>query len=478
MHTRQPKIEESNSRAAANRNTNPVVSPQKAPQGKRQLQVQVPLQLQPIPGGWPEAFKPDSGRFSRTGISDKSAQYNSAKTTAQLKQGTPGTNHLKVVQRQIIDSSTYEHTTRYGINPAGRGVLYGVNNAAEPQPTGLYAQKQVNDTGPGGFAVAWKPNVTFLNKAQKSLAFEGNQMVYTNEEGQKQQLDLAAMKEKVEMPKVGKHEKSPVIGMMGQNDCAQFATTLYNAIARAGYQQQQDSGELTELILKEVVKYPKIEVGDMMQHIFDDGGRCPWHAATVVAKDNGALITLEANVVEEIDAPDFYIHHGAEGFVKNNDPEADESGKGKPRGRRMNITRYHSGKPPSKDLKLYDELDNTYEGTYRLKGGVYTTPPQQELTYRLLTRMLTSGAAAKFWKEQTLNPFSDDMPDGITSMRQTIAQDFEGTVADGGGRWLSDKPFSRSVETNIFYRILHEYNPERPGDTLETLNRFAKMYNI
>lgn len=205
----------------------------------------------------------------------------------------------------------------------------------------------------------------------------------------------------------------------------------------------------------------------------------------MVAKDAGGIITLEANVVEDIDRPQFLAREGAAAFVQSNEPEAQEGKKGIARGTELEIRKYVSGKPDEDDTAIYRKFEKTDVGTYRLRGNVGTTRTKSAIIddiRPLVMRLLNSNAAGAFWKQQTLNPFSDDMPDGITALRNNVNGDLQGAANSAANLWLAEKPWNRSAATNDFYKQMRDYTRATDSVALEGvlagLQAFARAHAL
>lgn len=415
-------------------------------------------------------------RQTNIGLPDNLQPGRVSHTRANHAEGSPVATDVvsrpsisAVVQRNIRTGG-FEHSANYFINPVNRHTLYSNTASPPPAPQQLYAQTTEFDDDQQVDLNAWQPNVRFLDVQQKSIEFEGNKMMYTTGQNQKQELDLAALKRSVEQPQVPHQGTAPTIGMLGKNDCVAFADALHNAIARAGYVQPLQPADIFNNIIKVQQDYPEAEVGDMMKHIFKDAGRCPYHGATVVAKDAGGIVTLEANVVEEIDRPQFFARGNAAKFVASNEPEADDSGKGIVRGTELEVIKYVSGKPNQDDTDIYRKFETTEPGTYRLRGNVGTTRTMPAIIgdiRPLIIHLLNSSTASAFWKKQTLNPFSDDMPDGITALRNSIHGDLQGAIKSAARLWVGDKPWNRSAATHDFYKLMLDYTRAADSVSLE-----------
>lgn len=287
------------------------------------------------------------------------------KTQAPVQDNRPETIAQRKLQGAItnatvqlsIDSTNFEKTSNlnphYVVNPNNRHALYGAEDAATPQPAELYAQlADTDEAGEGRTVKKWVPNVRFFSDKE---ATQFGKYVIENKKLEK--IMLGAFKTIVES---GTHieDKSfsatPKIGIMGKNDCFAFATTLYNAIARSKFRKQPSEEELVETVTTYTKDYPEVEVGDLLRHIFEANLQAerdiPYHAATVVAKEGDALVTLEANVGKNLHSPEFFIRGGSGGFVKANIEDGET-------GDKLEVSKYQSGMPSKSDIDMYGHMD-------------------------------------------------------------------------------------------------------------------------
>jgi hypothetical protein len=364
-----------------------------------------------------------------------------------------------VVQRNI-DSTTFERSDAeapsYVINQAARHLLYSDTHAAPPEPTELYTQSaEHDDAGQGRDVHAWQPNVAFFSNQQKQT-FLG-----LGETGKSQA--VALFKAQIETRHDDNAIENPRIGIMGKNDCGAFATALYNLIARKKARLNGGVGELTEQISQHVDNYPEMEVGDMMRHIFDpqEGvqGGCGWHAATVVAQQGGAAVTLEANVGKDLTRPEFFIRNGSAGFVQANHDDNEV-------GDRLEVTKYASGPAPTDDTSRYGTFDRVPALTAGNVATGETFKVYHDAIRRDITSLLTRQNCLAFWRRQTL--LEESMPDGIIEMRAAIGNVLA-AVGIGATRGAGGKPFSRSEDTHYFYQLMHRYQSfcDAPTTTAE-----------
>lgn len=394
---------------------------------------------------------------AKIAMMDGSAQTRQLKALAGVMES--GSQHVRrdissgdgggnaVVQRNI-DTTGFERSDEaapsYLIDQAARGMLYSDTQVAPPEPKELYTQyAEHDDAGEGRDVHAWRPNVAFFSNQQKQ-EFPGL-------EGDEKSEAVALFKAQIEARHDDNAIENPRIGIMGKNDCGAFATALYNLIARKKVQLIGSVGELTEQITQYVDNYPDVEVGDMMRHIFDpqegvEGG-CGWHAATVVARQGGTAVTLEANVGKDLTQPEFFIREGSAGFVQANHDD-DEVGN------RLEVTRHESGPAPDDDISRYRTVDQVPALAVGNVATGETFKVYHDAIRRDISTLLTNGDCLAFWRRQTL--LESSMPDGIIEMRAAIGN-IPVAVGIGAKKGGGDKPFSRSEDTHYFYGLMHRY---------------------
>lgn len=294
------------------------------------------------------------------------------------------------------------------VNPAARGTLYATILAPPPQPPGLYKRKRDTDDATGEQVSAWTPNVRLFSKAEMGLF---NDLSLSNEVI-KSRLDLPALMGQVENPTDNTAVELPTVGMLGKNDCASFAMTLYRSIAREYYRGEKSQDAMSSTTYH--ANYPSVGIGDMMTHHFN-GGECGWHAATVVAQDRTRQVTLEANVSKDLTAPEFYIRDGVSHFVNSNLEGTEETS------RRVDVKKYNGGMPDNADLDRYDQ--GKTKDLFALAVDVGTTRVRpltqtEKNAFQCLGRLLHN----KKWDSQGWSLFSSKTPDGIVKMRQAFDQ--------------------------------------------------------
>lgn len=226
------------------------------------------------------------------------------------------------VQRAVnLASFTHSQNQHYALDPGNSKVLYGLLTAPAPAPTDLYRRETEIATNTT-LLYRYKPNVRLYSKAEKNIINE-----WYDGASEQEQAAFSVAKpgtvrgliSGVENPKATTStDRLPTLGMLGDNDCKGFATTLRDTIA--GH-QGVDNSELTA--------EDEPEVGDQMVHTFSQGAieeyglNCDKHSATIVAKDGNSLITLEAHAGQDITEPDFHMRNGIAGFIADNNQTHD-----------------------------------------------------------------------------------------------------------------------------------------------------------
>lgn len=229
-------------------------------------------------------------------------------------------SHSPVIQR-VVNAATAEQSVngQYFIDPASRQVLYSDTNAAPPLPTGLYSRG--NDTL-NNFALtplfSWTPNVRLFSDAEATTAG-------TNRKQQVPSDSLCGLAGMLGFTKdipdhtledglIGNLQgqitglpNAPTRGVIGKNDCQEFANYLHHAIG-------------SEIAIPNMTPRAPQEtrLGDKMGHTLNDPNDCPYHYATIVATDAASKVTLEANAGFNLTAPEFFIRNGITGFMNAN----------------------------------------------------------------------------------------------------------------------------------------------------------------
>lgn len=214
---------------------------------------------------------------------------------------TPG-----AIQRTVEPSGPPTENGAYLVGKGG-SVLYSRLQADDPVPVGLY-QRRNEKTTSGTQYYEWTPNVRFLR---------------SNESGES--IDIGALTREIEEPTGRTGDILPTLGIVGKNDCSNFATALQALIYESGAVRSRNRDTLPIESLAQERDELVVSVGDMMKHYFqsDDELSCHYHAATVVARDGADVVTLEGHVSRDLGAPEFHIRHGLAGFVGDNNRSRD-----------------------------------------------------------------------------------------------------------------------------------------------------------
>ncbi len=275
-----------------------------------------------------------------------------------LRQGVPA---LAAVQRQVQWGPLLKtkNNALYGISEPAARMLVSAQGAPDPKPVELY--RQTRDTNENGAMVkTWVPNVKFIQKpeirrnekndekgerprsprvgpsdwqkdalekiARYELALE--KAMVPEDPGQKTLRSNVSSTGPnltgVDEPTPPLSVRAPDLGILGLNDCGEWAQKLQRLIAEeavhAGSLQRplNASGAEDFDLGKRPEDMPAVGVGDTMtQQLFGSGSQ--HHAATVVARDTFTIVTLEAHVEKNLDAPVFHFYDGGlPGFVDAN----------------------------------------------------------------------------------------------------------------------------------------------------------------
>jgi hypothetical protein len=231
----------------------------------------------------------------------------------------------RLVDLALSDTSA---NGKYIVERKDPAILYSTLDAAPPEPYALYARgedaawhekKRIPLN-------SWKPNVRFLERAEaKAEPVIHKPGTYTYKTKgmfgieSSQTYSIESLQNQVINPEPGL-DGPPLIGALGKNDCNIWATTLQHLIAEGkGPANEMSKGRKQPRALKlqspTTAKDLRLNVGDLMKHVFEGTSTCRYHAATVAAKDGASLITLEANVDLDLSRPQFHIHNGLAGFA-------------------------------------------------------------------------------------------------------------------------------------------------------------------
>ena len=230
-----------------------------------------------------------------------------------------------VVQRDVdLKTALQTDNGRYLIDPRDNSVLYSEVHAIPPKPRGLYRRTIDRTSGsPYKLLYAWTPNVRFLSRAEDSATHSKSKpgfLEYTTEGsffGSTNRFSLKGLGRELESPpELGER---PTLGVFGKNDCYGFGDALQNMIVMNGQLPLVSLGRTKKNVH---VSDPgsrgdlRMEVGDMMRHLYKGQQTCNYHAATVVAKDGESLVTLEGHAGKDLSKPEFQIRNGVAGFAR------------------------------------------------------------------------------------------------------------------------------------------------------------------
>ncbi len=236
----------------------------------------------------------------------------------------------------------------YLVPNVDRKVLYSRQDARNPVPASLYGRGD-EATNTGVPLYAWSPNVRlFFNVEQAAAKSPSHRQVPS--EGwcglagllgfTQQGPDFDFGEQATILAKVQKEmgdANKPTTGVMGKNDCREFAKLLQGLIATGA-----DRPAPPALGVGIPAAAPA-QVGDQLNH--DDfviDSKVAYHSATIVAADGASTVTLEANAGKDLEAPEFFIHAGLAGFMAANNETCDNGTKG-------DITRLaHQGVAPQR----------------------------------------------------------------------------------------------------------------------------------
>lgn len=211
------------------------------------------------------------------------------------------TTMKKNIQAKLdISKCDKSDNSKYFVCQNERSLLYSTQEATAPVPTGLYNRNPEVSSDNTDLYV-WKPNVR-LNPlkevpSKKCLGIAGllgfKEKVYDKQFA----IDI------IEQVRSNIDSNGCQFGIVGKNDCGEFATYLQNAIRSINYDN--------------MTKNPSIEIGNRMKLKFNVDGKYPYHQATVIAQDGNSLITLEAHAGQDLTTPHFHIRNGKQGFIND-----------------------------------------------------------------------------------------------------------------------------------------------------------------
>lgn len=215
----------------------------------------------------------------------------------------------KNIQTKLdISKCDKSDNSKYFVCQNERSLLYSAQKAIAPVPTGLYNRGSEVSSIDNTKLYVWKPNVQINSFKEQPLHIfkEIPSKKYWGLAG------LLGFKEKVYDKGFAINMIRQVLnnidelcnfGIVGKNDCGEFAKYLQNAIRSIDYDSIQ--------------KITNTKIGDRMKLTFNDDNKCPYHQATVVAQDGNSLITLEAHAGQDLTVPHFHIRNGNQGFIND-----------------------------------------------------------------------------------------------------------------------------------------------------------------
>jgi hypothetical protein len=238
---------------------------------------------------------------------------------------------FETIQLMAAWDSLEKSESKYGIEMGNRNILYGSQEAASPKPSGLYSEETDNHSEVD--YKTWKPNVVFASKDQRKVLESGASLEGRMEDvgadkeiitqNAKVMLDYTDAIAKTIRDKVDQEDGSPTTGVLGVNDCGNWANKLREMISAQLRIEDLEVGEAHSKFDTDAEEaLPAVSApGDQMTHIFNDVEDldCAHHSATVVAVDGADLITLEAHASKDLLAPEFHVRQGLQGFITDND---------------------------------------------------------------------------------------------------------------------------------------------------------------
>ena len=254
-------------------------------------------------------------------LQDIASNSQQVRQAAQLQAIAKSTSTQSPVIQRVVNAATAEQSvnSQYFIDPASRQVLYSDTNATDPLPTGLYSRGNdaLNNLAQTPL-FSWTPNVRLFSNSEAITAGTNR----TQQVPSDSLCGLAGMlgftkdipDHTLEDGLIGNLQgqitglpNAPTRGVIGKNDCREFANYLHHAI-----------GE--EVVAPNTAPrgHQETRLGDRMGHTLTDPNDCPFHYATIVATDAASKVTLEANAGFNLTAPEFFIRNGITGFMNAN----------------------------------------------------------------------------------------------------------------------------------------------------------------
>jgi hypothetical protein len=280
----------------------------------------------------------------------------------------------KDVFQRVVDraNATESSTGDYIIPNDDKKILYSKTTATNPVPASLYIQGNdvTSDLVPINLN-SWTPNVRLFSDMERGQAQTNRTQevpsdafcglaAHFGSTMQVPQHDLEDGMIDGLMANITGLPNAPTTGLLGKNDCGEFADQLQNLIG-AGNDRPALPAHRGPL---------ETQVGDKMKHTLTDPDDCPYHYSTIVAADGVSKVTLEANAGESLSAPEFFIRGGIRGFMRDNNEDYDN-------GTDHTITRL-SSKTTLENRQALDthKLD---QPAYRTTGGRKITDTVSEM---------------------------------------------------------------------------------------------------
>lgn len=275
-----------------------------------------------------KTFIRQSERQSRTWVAKKTVQppvntilqaYMSKTSYLPAAETTLPASGLSAVpvQRVINPAAcTVSQNGHYLVPQATPQVLYSTPIATDPVPARLYTQgADQTNANPPILLRSWTPNVRLLSKAEQShFAIHRTKQVLKEGicgclGGTKTVPNHDAEEALIaNIQRVNRQHGNPTTGILGKNDCGEFATYLRHLIGASADAPNAPAPRLAN----------QVYTGDTMHHEFHNHESDYYHYATIVGTDGGSKVTLEAHAGRDMTAPEFDIMNGIAGFRAKN----------------------------------------------------------------------------------------------------------------------------------------------------------------
>lgn len=222
------------------------------------------------------------------------------------------------VQRVINPAAcTVSQNGHYLVPQANPQILYSTAAATDPVPARLYTQgaDQTNVNPPIPLR-SWTPNVRLFSKQENSNIRAHKKQVPSwgifGLLGLKK--DVPDPDHSLETPLINEinqtinQNHNPTTGILGKNDCGEFATYLRHLIGASADAPNAPAPRVAN----------QAYTGDTMYHEFHNQESDYYHYATIVGTDGVSKVTLEAHAGRDMTAPEFDIMNGITGFRAKN----------------------------------------------------------------------------------------------------------------------------------------------------------------